>query len=158
MRRALPLVTALLLATGPSWADGFYDGISAYNSGDYGAALRHWRPLAEKGDAKAQSGLGFLHHKGLGLTQNSAEAARWFYLAAVQGRVEAQTFLGIMHFRGDGVARNPVLAHMWCDLAVGAGYEQALDCREAASRRLTQSQIEESQRLVIEFRGLRQSN
>jgi TPR repeat protein len=33
-------------------------------------------PLAEQGDAKTQSNFGFMYDKGLGVTENDAEAAK----------------------------------------------------------------------------------
>ena len=39
-------------------------GFDAFNRGDYRAALREWRPLAEQGDADAQFRLGLMYFKG----------------------------------------------------------------------------------------------
>ena len=36
----------------------FDDGLAAYEEGDYAAALREWRPLADEGDLDAQFYLG----------------------------------------------------------------------------------------------------
>jgi hypothetical protein len=38
--------------------ESFDDGTAAYAQGDYATALRLWRPLAEQGNALAQSNLG----------------------------------------------------------------------------------------------------
>lgn len=155
--RTIVLVLAFLIAGSfHALAGTFYDGISAYNQGDYQNALKHWRGLAAEGNAKAQSGLGYLYYKGLGVPQDSVKAATWFYRAAVQGQAEAQTFLGIMHSRGEGVPVNRVLSHMWCDLAVSQGFEQALDCRETATLGMTGAQLKESEDLVIRYRKLSQ--
>ena len=47
-------VVALLFSAGSAWAD-FDDGGAAYERGDYATALKEFRPLAEQGDARAQS-------------------------------------------------------------------------------------------------------
>lgn len=155
MRFTPILVLMLLVFRGvPAGAGDYYDGISAYNQGKFADAMAHWIGLANRGDAKAESSIGFLYYKGLGVPQNSAVAAQWFYRAAVQGQVEAQTFLGIMHLRGEGVPFNPVLSHMWCELAVSQGFDEALDCRETVTHMLTQNQLKESERLVVRFRKL----
>ena len=48
--------TLLVSLAAPAWA-GFDDGLLAYVRGDYGNALREWKPLAEQGDSGAQFGL-----------------------------------------------------------------------------------------------------
>lgn len=147
-------IWGLVGLTGPARADAFYDGLVAYNSRDYTGAARIWQRLAEHGHANAQSSLGFLYAKGLGVRPDSARAAHWFLRAATKGVVEAQMFLGVMHLNGDGVPRNPVLAYMWSDVAVAAGYAQAIAFRAAVARELTDKQIVEAQRLSLDLRQL----
>lgn len=142
------------LSSGAARADAFYDGLVAYNSRDYAGAARIWRQLAQKGHAKAQSSLGFLYVKGLGVRADSAKAATWFLRAATKGVVEAQMFLGVMHLNGDGVLKSPILAYMWSDVAVAAGYEQAIAFRAAVARELTDAQIDNAQRLSLKWRML----
>ncbi len=82
----LALIAALcagvtLGLTAPAWAD-FYEGLAAYQRGDYATALREWRPLAEEGDAYAQHNLGITYSNGQGVPQDYAEAHMWFNLAA----------------------------------------------------------------------------
>ena len=55
---------------------------AAYSRGDYAAALRLIRPLADKGNANAQHNLGALYVEGRGVPQNDAEAMKWYRLAA----------------------------------------------------------------------------
>ena len=57
-------LAVLLGSTGTSWGADYGKGYAAYDSGDFATALREWRPLAEKGDARAQSNLGFMYTKG----------------------------------------------------------------------------------------------
>ena len=53
------LVTFMISVTGAvASAQDFDAGLRAYNAGDYQTALKEWRPLAEKGDARAQHFLG----------------------------------------------------------------------------------------------------
>ncbi len=44
--------------------------MAAFDRGDYATALREWRPLAEKGNAIAQSKLGFMYVFGEGVPKN----------------------------------------------------------------------------------------
>jgi hypothetical protein len=67
--------------TVPARAD-FNAGVAAYKQADYATALREWRPLAEQGDASAQSFLGIMYVEGLGVSQDYSKAHMWFNLAA----------------------------------------------------------------------------
>jgi len=79
MRRiatALALAAALICgAAAPAWAD-FYDGLAAYDAGDYATAYQEWRPLAEQGYAPAQFNLGNMYNRGEGVPENAAEAVK----------------------------------------------------------------------------------
>jgi hypothetical protein len=146
-------VIALLSIVPPAAAQDFRSGLRLYNFGDFRAALREWQPLAERGDADAQAGLGYLYFKGLGVRQSYAIAADWYARSAEQGQPGAQFFLGSMYFYGDGVARDFVQAYAWCELAQANGEPEALECRQAAERRLTAAQVRESLQLVTAWYG-----
>jgi len=80
-----------------------------------------WVDLAEQGDTKAQTALGFLYLIGLWLEQNDRQAFNWFEAAAVQGVPEAQYYLGTMFLRGRGINANAPAAYFWCELSVTQG-------------------------------------
>lgn len=67
---------------------------AAYRRGDYAAALTLLQPLAEAGDARAQTTLGAMHARGHGTPQDEAEAASLFRRAADKGFGPAQFNLG----------------------------------------------------------------
>ncbi len=46
----------------------FETGVEAAERGDYAAAVREWRPLAERGDAPSQYSLGALYAEGKGVS------------------------------------------------------------------------------------------
>lgn len=94
---------------------------AAYRRGDYAVALRLVRPLAERGNARAQYNLGVLHDEGRGVRQSHAEAATWYRKAANQGNAEAQFVLGILHQEGQGVRKNFAQAATWFRRAAGQG-------------------------------------
>ena len=101
-------------------------GAEAYNRGDFSAALREWRPLAEQGDALAQLYLYVMYANGDGVPQNDTEATKWYRKAtgkddtsvqfetkvewyrkaAEQGDAGAQYLLGRMYEDGDGVRQD----------------------------------------------------
>ncbi len=76
------LALAIMALAVPSNAGPFEDGNAAYQRGDYATALRLWRPLAEQGDAGAQYNLGLMYREGQGVSQDDAEAAKWYRKAA----------------------------------------------------------------------------
>ena len=48
-------IAVLLGSAGMSWSTDYQKGYVAFRSGDYATALREWKPLAEQGNAIAQS-------------------------------------------------------------------------------------------------------
>src|SRR2546428_12402523 len=79
--------------------------LDAYRRGDYAEALDIIRPLAEQGDATAQSRLAGLYEHGAGVEQDVVEAARWYRKAAGGGDPSAGHNLGSMLSEGRGGAR-----------------------------------------------------
>jgi uncharacterized protein len=77
------LAAAGQLTCGTATAQDFVSGLSAYDSGDYSRAFGDWVGLAERGDARAEAGVGFLFHNGLGVARNDVAAVRWFAKADV---------------------------------------------------------------------------
>ena len=110
--KAALLAFVITLAT-PVVAQDIEAGWEAAQRGDYAAALREWRPLAEQGHAVAQNNLGVMYFNGQGVAQDYAEALKWYSKAAEQGHAQAQYNLGVMYANGQGVAQDKVQAHMW---------------------------------------------
>jgi len=77
-------LTTLLVISGVCWAADLQKGFDAYKEGDYPTALREWRPLAEQGDANAQSNLGVMYEKGQGVPQDYVRAHMWHNLSHQQ--------------------------------------------------------------------------
>jgi len=90
----------------------------AYQKGDYETVLRLARPLADGGDARAQSIVGLVHYRGRGVVpQDLDEAARWFRKAADQGDATAQYNLALLLAKGEVGAADYVSAYFWFNLA-----------------------------------------
>ena len=81
----LLLGISLMMVSVLSFSADYQKGLDAYNHGDFQAALREWRPLAEQGDANAQWELGFMYRFGLGVAENHTEAVKWYRKSAEQG-------------------------------------------------------------------------
>jgi len=99
----------------------FESAIAAYERGDYATAFRLMKPLAEKGDAKAQHNLGVMYDSGRGVTQDSTMALKWYRRAAEQGIPDAQHNLGLMYYYGQGVPQNYIEAARWYRRAAEQG-------------------------------------
>jgi hypothetical protein len=121
MTRALAWLLLALAAALPARAD-FEAGIAAARAGDYAAALRAWRPLAEKGQRDAQFNLGLLYENGLGVPADGAEAVRWYRRAAEQNDRQAQAYLAEMYAQGLGVERDDREALHWYRAAAERGH------------------------------------
>jgi TPR repeat protein len=76
-----------------AFAGPWEDGMVAYNRGDYLPAMRLFRPLADRGNPKAQNLLGVMYRKGQGVTRNSVRAFVWFSRAAARGDARAKVEL-----------------------------------------------------------------
>ena len=126
--KTLLLAVVLLFGLGSSqigYAQDFNKGVEAWERSDYAAALKEWRPLAEQGDADAQSNLGFMYHHGEGVIQDYKEAIRLYRLAAEQGVAVAQYNLGILYLRGEGVIQDYKESVKWWRLAAEQGHASA---------------------------------
>ncbi len=73
---ASSLVAGLLAAAAPLYG-GYDEGIGALNRGDYTNALAELRPLAERGDPKAQWALAYMYRRGLGVPKDPTRADQW---------------------------------------------------------------------------------
>jgi hypothetical protein len=95
----------------------------AYDRADYRTALNVWLPQAQAGDKEAQTYVGEIYEKGLGVPPDYAVAATWYRKAAAQGHSRAQINLGYLYEKGLGVEKDPLQALSW--------YRQASGLQEA---------------------------
>jgi hypothetical protein len=108
----LVIVLAVLVSTSAT-ADPIDDAVAAVGRGDYPAALRTFRALADQDNTTAQYNLGMMYARGLGVAQDYAEATKWVGIAAEKGLAAAQNDYANMYRVGRGVARNEAEAVNW---------------------------------------------
>ena len=89
-------VSTIVLSTGLAAGGDLASAKHDYQEKNYSAALQESTPLAEQGNADAQVLLGRMYLMGQGVTQDRAQAMKWFQAAAVQGNADAQFLLGSM--------------------------------------------------------------
>jgi len=149
--RSLSWFFVLLSFAALSSAADFNTGLTAYNKGDYSAAVKEWRPLAEQGVAAAQFNLGLMYYDGHGVPLDFEQAATWFTKAAEQDYAKAQYDLGAMYGIGKGVKRDYVQAYKWLNLCAAKGDARCAEQRDLVAKKLKASQLTAAQRLSSEF-------
>ena len=83
------------------------------------------RKHAEAGLVEAQNTLGLIYRSGTGVTQDFAQALKWFQKAADQGYASAQKNLGLMYAEGKGVKADVAEAVKWLRKAADQNYASA---------------------------------
>ena len=66
-----------------------------------------------------------MYERGKGVTQDYAEAMRWYRKAADQGEASAQYNLGVICFKGQGVTQDYAEAMKWFRIAADQGHARA---------------------------------
>ena len=84
------------------------------------------RQAAANGNAKAQFEVAAIFTEGRAVTQDYAEAGKWYERAAAQGFVPAQYRLGNLYEAGQGVEKDIEVAKLWYQRAAEAGNRMAM--------------------------------
>lgn len=93
----------------------------SYDRSNYATAFQVWLPRAQQGDPAAQTYVGEIFEKGLGLPPDHAAAAEWYRRAAESGYSRAAINLGHLYEQGLGVPKDPRQALNWYRRAAGLG-------------------------------------
>jgi uncharacterized protein len=121
-RRTTALLVGGLIALaliGLASAGPLEDSVAAYRQGDFAAAMRLLRPLADAGDAKAEFHLGRMYTLGEGVGQDPGQAITWYRKAAQHGDPEAAFVLGVMFLDRSGAPQEEAL--VWLRKAADKG-------------------------------------
>ncbi len=147
------LLTALsieLVAVTTAFAGPLQDAQRAQSKGDYATALRLYRPLAAKGNPKAEEEIGGMYSRGEGVPADKAEALVWFEMAnnqrlallaynkadfatalrifrplAERGHITAEYVIGLMYANGQGLPQDYSKALEWHRKAAEQGEAKA---------------------------------
>lgn len=148
------LLTLLLALTAVAQTTGatkiYYDARVAYSKKDYATALRLYRRLAQRGNARAQDAIGGMYERGEGVPKDQVEALRWFHMAenerkallaynsgdfatalriyrplAERGQTAAEYILGLMYANGQRVPQDYAEAMKWHRKAAEHGEAKA---------------------------------
>lgn len=122
----------------------------AYDRANYASALKIWLPKASEGDAEAQTYVGEIYEKGLGIAPDHAMAAAWYRKAAEQGNAQAQTNLGFLYEKGLGVKQDSITALNWYRKA--SGLENS-DIAFSASVEISNPEVDKLRQQVSEYKA-----
>jgi TPR repeat protein len=120
---------------------------------DARSAVYWYTKAAQQGHVNAQYRLGTIYRYGYGdevLLLDSKKAVYWITKASEQGHVIAQYNLGHMYEYGDGAPQDYKQAFFWYTKALEKGYYFAKEDRDKMLEKMSQSQIEEAQKLSKE--------
>jgi len=158
------IFVALLLIAVPAGAQSLEERMKgaagAYERKDFAAALAVWRPLAEAGNAEAQTLLGAMYWSGEGVLRDHKQAAYWYLRAAEKGYARAQNDIGFMYGLGEGIPpRDSVQAYKWLSLAIRNYTAKNQDRRDQAVKdlaavraRMTPAQVADAERQIRDFK------
>jgi len=130
-------------------------GLSAFSHSRYVQAANLLTPPAHEGDAVAETYLGYMCQKGLGVAKDFGQAGRWYQAAAYQGEPTAQFFLAQLYDLGFGVPRDFVQAYVWFDVAAGHAPTRNKDywsrMRDAVAYKLSRDELAKAQAQATAF-------
>ena len=108
---------------------------------------------AEQGHVNAQYSLGSLYRYSYDaeVPRDYKQAVYWLTKAAEQGHADAQYGLGYMYDYGDEIPQDYKQAFFWYTKAAEKGHYFAKEHRDEMLEKMSQSQIEEVQKLSKEF-------
>lgn len=102
LRRWLLPIVAILIVAGPhaAMADPIAEAVKAKRAGDFARAVQILRPLAEKGDPRAQYELGNMYEYGdtpskAHITEQMKVARKWYERSAAQNYKPGKRALGL---------------------------------------------------------------
>lgn len=145
------LAVGLMTLTLGARAD-FNEGVFAYANGDFEKALQTFLPMAQaSNDPLAQYWLGMMHLRGQGVSQDDAEAAKFFSDSARQGLPNAQMRLAELYTEGRGVAQDYQAAYAWYAVADKIGHKQAAERLATVGERLSTTELASAQRLAEQY-------
>ncbi|MDD3800013.1 MAG: SPOR domain-containing protein [Novosphingobium sp.] len=87
-----------VLPTTRAWAD-VKAGVDAWSAGDFTAAIKEWKPLADRGDPDAQFNLAQAYKLGRGVPLDLEKAKELYGKAAAHGHLKAADIYGLLLFQ-----------------------------------------------------------
>lgn len=86
--------------------EAFQRGLVAQINGDFLSLTREMSALADKGYRSAQTKMGWIYERGMGVPQDYQKALQWYEKAAANGAKNAPAHIGNMYEKGYGVKQD----------------------------------------------------
>ena len=107
--------------SGEIFGNNVDEAFGAFQRGYYLTALQLAMPRAKQGDAHAQTLIGEIYNKGLGVPEDPLAAADWYAMASKAGDPLATFELALLYQDGHGVAKDRKHAAELFQIAADAG-------------------------------------
>lgn len=104
---------------------GIEEANQLFNNKQYPSALARFLPLAESGNAEAQTKVAAMYLLGYGVIKDYPTALRWLSPAKAADYPEANYWYGICLLNGYGLQKTPESAVSWFEKAAKQGYVEA---------------------------------
>ena len=159
---ALSGVLMMLAFGAPSHvrAEFIGSGESAFARQDFVRSAAIFMRRAQRGNAEAQTYLGYMYTNGRGVPQDYEAAVRWLRRAADQGNPTGQFLLGLLYDKGEGVKQDFPEAYFWLNLAAAHASIRQRDywtrIRNAVASNLTLDELSAAQNRAVAWRPTRE--
>lgn len=134
---------------------------TAFDRANYATALKIWLPMAQQGDPEAQTFVGEIYEKGLGLVPDYQAAATWYQAAVDQGYSRAAINLGHLYEKGLGVIKDSARAFNLYRIASGLKEDKLNYSSAIAAAHESEAEIQRLKDLALqkdeEIRNLKQN-
>jgi TPR repeat protein len=104
---------------------GIEEANQLFNNKQYPSALERFLPLAESGNAEAQTKIASMYLLGYGVLKEYPTALRWLAPAKAADYPEANYWYGICLLNGYGLQKTPESSVTWFEKAAKQGYVEA---------------------------------
>lgn len=104
---------------------GIEEANQLFNNKEYPSALARFLPLAESGNAEAQTKIAAMYLLGYGVIKDYSTALRWLAPAKAADYPEANYWYGICLLNGYGLQKAPESSVTWFEKAAKQGYVEA---------------------------------
>jgi len=118
---------------------------------DYHLAKKFLHIAAEQSDLQACNTLGVIYEQGLAGDADKQKALAYYEKAANGGHAKAQASVGFAYAGGGGVEHDLIKAYKWFTLSALQGEVTGKNALGDFMRGLSEVQIAEGNRLVVEF-------
>ena len=103
------MIWALLLLTVTLFANDLEKAQQAFNKQDYQTALKILKPLAKKGNVKANGMLGYMYLYGFGVSKNMPQAEKYLKPCAAKKDTTCAFSLGVLYADASQTVANPLI-------------------------------------------------